>query len=136
MTTSAIVLPTDAELERIADYVSGAMSSEEREAFRTQLRTDAQFFYRVAPVLDLWYSTPKTPAVKTRKTSTGVTLRLPPASSNVTRLVKIGIAANITLAAGLYSAPGSAAIERVALGPQPPVAGFKHRPWQPRTVAP
>ena len=45
-------LPSDEELERITDYVGHYMTPAERDAFEAQMRDDAAFFYRVAPVLD------------------------------------------------------------------------------------
>jgi hypothetical protein len=54
--TYDIDLPNDEELERLTRYVGGYMTDAEVELFDRQLENDQEFFYRMAPMLDAWYS--------------------------------------------------------------------------------
>ncbi len=49
-------LPSDDELDLLTDYIGGLMTTAEVEAFKRRMEEDDEFFFRVAPVVDGWYS--------------------------------------------------------------------------------
>lgn len=132
-THSEITLPSDEELEVLADYLSGSMSSADAAAFDRQLETDAEFFYRMAPMLDVWYS--KEPLPVAKKTSTGVTLQLH-VPALLLRYGQVAAAASVIFGALLYNPVTTTVLQRVAFGPEPAAVKFVHHPWQPRAVVP
>jgi hypothetical protein len=129
-----IALPTDDELELLADYLSGSMSSAERETFRHRLGSDAEFFYRMAPIMDIWYS--RDPVTVAKTTPTGVTLRLHVQPATLTRYSQFAAAASVIFGALLYNPVATTVLQRVAFGPEPASIPFVHHPRQPRVVAP
>jgi hypothetical protein len=55
-------LPTDDEMDLLTDYLGGYLSEEDRQGFDRRLEEDEDFFYRMAPMLDFWYSPDVLPA--------------------------------------------------------------------------
>jgi hypothetical protein len=55
-------LPTDDEMDLLTDYLGGYLSEEDRQGFERRLEEDEDFFYRMAPMLDFWYSPDVLPA--------------------------------------------------------------------------
>lgn len=55
-------LPTDDEMDLLTDYLGGCLSEEDHQAFDRRLEEDEEFFYRMAPLLDFWYSPDMLPA--------------------------------------------------------------------------
>ena len=60
--TPSGTLPTDDEMELLTDYLGGYMSPDDRQDFDRRLEEDEEFFYRMAPMLDFWYSPDVLPA--------------------------------------------------------------------------
>ena len=63
-TTQMNTIDDAAELSRLADYVSGAMSAAEAEQFENELRSDREFFERMEPLLDVFYSREPLPEIQ------------------------------------------------------------------------
>jgi hypothetical protein len=55
-------LPTDDEMDLLTDYLGGYLSEEDHQGFERRLEEDEDFFYRMAPMLDFWYSPDVLPA--------------------------------------------------------------------------
>src|SRR3954464_2730373 len=86
-------LPNDGDIELLVGYVGRFMTDAEAEAFEARLVDDEEFFDRVSPMLDAWYTPgPTLTGVETarRMVKEG---RLPATSHRQRWPVRLGLAA-------------------------------------------
>jgi hypothetical protein len=122
-------LADDQELLLLTDYVMGALSEAERNAFEQRMDEDTDFFLRVAPILDVWYSDIEVPAeVEPAKETERkpVRMRRPILWRPSLNHRHYGRAAAVIVAAALFARAAGPVIQRVASTPEFVPPPFTH----------